>query len=67
MADQNPLGIRKLPPWGRRGWDMILILLLFAGVLRGWRLSEPANLLGDELYYVAASRTYLLNLHDLNE
>ena len=67
MADQNPLGIRKLPPWGRRGWGMILILLLFAGVLRGWRLSEPANLLGDELYYVAASRTYLLNVHDLNE
>ncbi|MCR4783073.1 MAG: phospholipid carrier-dependent glycosyltransferase [bacterium] len=67
MADQNPLGIRKLPPWGKRGWGMLLILLLFAGILRGWKLSDPEHLLGDELFYVAASWTYVTDAHDLNE
>ena len=46
------LGIRKLPPLGKCGWGMLILLLLFAGFLRGWRLSEPFENAGDERYYI---------------
>ena len=60
------LGIRKLPPLGKCGWGMLILLLLFAGFLRGWRLSEPFENAGDERYYIEAACSYWRGTKDLN-
>ncbi|MCR4784424.1 MAG: phospholipid carrier-dependent glycosyltransferase [bacterium] len=57
----------RLKPLGRRGWGMLLLILVFAGCLRGWRLGEPAEFACDEMYYVPAAYTYVVGTHDTNE
>ncbi|MGM9999090.1 MAG: phospholipid carrier-dependent glycosyltransferase [Candidatus Bruticola sp.] len=62
----NKFGVLSLRKIEWSGWLVLLIILVFAGFLRGWRLGLPESRYFDECYYVPGALSYIEGTVDEN-